>query len=151
MSASVNKVILLGYLGADPDCKVTPTGVSVATISVATNEVWKDKEGNKKEETDWHRCVIWRKLAEIAGQYLHKGSRVYLEGKQKTRSWEDKDGIKRYVTEVVVDNFKMLDTKGEGKGVPPPDEAPAETCHETTQAESQAPIASEPTDDDLPF
>ena len=153
-SATVNKVTLLGYLGADPDFKTTPSGAVVATFNIATNQVWKDKDGNKKEETDWHRCVAWRKLAEIIGEYLHKGSRVYLEGRLKSRSWEDKDGLTRYITEVIVGELKMLDSKGDGKGnyVPPPDEAPVETYHETTQAESQAPVpANAPTDDDLPF
>ena len=152
-SASVNKVILLGYLGASPELKYTTSGVAVATFNLATNESWKDKDGNKKEETDWHRVVVWRKLAEIVAQYLHKGSRVYLEGKQKTRSWEDKDGIKRYTTEVIVENFKMLDSKGDGKGnIPPPEEPPAETYHQPADTQQQAPVpVNAPSEDDLPF
>ena len=151
---TLNRVELIGRLGADPELKYTPSGAAVVTFNVATNRVWKDQAGQKVEKTDWHRCVAWRKLAEIIGEHLHKGSRVYLEGRQESRSWEDKEGVTRYITENVIDELQMLDIKGEGKGayVPPPDEAPAETYHETTQAESLAPVpANAPTEDDLPF
>ena len=141
---SVNKVILIGNLGSDPELKYTPSGAAVTNFNVATNEVWNDKDGNKQERTEWHRVVLWRKLAEIAGEYLKKGSKVYLEGRLQTRSWEDKDGVKRYTTEVVADNMTMLDAKSEdgdsSSGVfsaPPPSEAPA-------AADSGA-------EDDLPF
>ena len=139
---SVNKVILIGNLGSDPELKYTPSGAAVTNFNVATNEIWNDKDGNKQERTEWHRVVLWRKLAEIAGEYLKKGSKVYLEGRLQTRSWEDKDGVKRYTTEVVADNMTMLDAKGEGgsssvSSAPPPSEAP--------------PAADSGAEDDLPF
>ena len=101
MSRSLNKVQLIGNLGKDPELKYTPSGVAVATFSIATSESWKDQEGNQQEKTEWHNIVAWRKLAEICGEYLKKGKKVYLEGKLQTRNYE-KDGIKRYVTEIVV-------------------------------------------------
>ena len=143
---SVNKVILIGNLGSDPELKYTPSGAAVTNFNVATNEVWNDKDGNKQERTEWHRVVLWRKLAEIAGEYLKKGSKVYLEGRLQTRSWEDKDGVKRYTTEVVADNMTMLDAKGEGgsssgaSSAPPPSEVPP-----------AAPAADSGAEDDLPF
>ncbi len=121
--ARLNKVMLIGHLGGDPELKYTPGGQAVATFSVATNEVYKDKEGNQQERTDWHRIVVWSKQAEIAAEYLKKGRLVYLEGRLQTRSWNDKDGNKRYTTEVVALNFQMLDRKTEGGGtpdIPPP-------------------------------
>lgn len=105
-----NKVILVGNLGKDPDLRYTPNGASVVTFSVATSERFKDKTGEKREETTWHNVVAWNQLAEICGQYLKKGSKVYLEGKIKNRSY-DKDGITRYVSEVVVDQMEMLGDK----------------------------------------
>ncbi len=107
----VNKVILIGNLGADPDLRYTPSGAAVATLSIATNEVWKDNEGNQQQKTEWHRVVLWRKLAEVAGQYLKKGSQVYIEGRLQTRSWDDKDGVKRYTTEIIGNNMQMLGRK----------------------------------------
>ncbi len=123
MARGLNKVMLIGHLGGDPELKYTPGGQAVATFSVATNEVYKDKEGNQQERTDWHRIVVWSKQAEIAAEYLKKGRLVYLEGRLQTRSWNDKDGNKRYTTEVVALNFQMLDRKTEGGGtpdIPPP-------------------------------
>lgn len=111
---TVNKVTLIGRLGADPEIKYTSSGTSVANFNIATNEVWKDKEGNTQERTEWHRIVAWQKPAEIISQYLKKGSRVYLEGKLQTRDWEDKDGIKRYTTEVVVDKVEFLESSDSG-------------------------------------
>ena len=114
---SLNKVQLIGNLGKDPELSYTPSGVAVAKFSIATGERWKDQEGNMQERTDWHNIVAWRKLAEICGQYLKKGSKVYLEGKLQTRSWDDKTtGAKRYATEVVADDLIMLDSKGGGGG-----------------------------------
>ncbi len=127
----VNKVILIGNLGADPELKYTPSGVPVVNFSLATSESWTDKGGERQERTEWHRIVLWRKLAEIAGQYLRKGSKIYVEGKLQTRSWDDQSGQKRYTTEVVVNDMQMLDQRGEtsgggGEGVPPtPPEPPA--------------------------
>jgi len=105
---TVNKVILIGNLGSDPEVKTTPSGVQVANFSLATSESWTDKaSGEKKEKAEWHRLVLWRRLAEIAGQYLKKGAKIYIEGKLETRSWEDKEGQKRYTTEVIVDKLEM--------------------------------------------
>lgn len=118
-SRGLNKVMLIGHLGGDPELKYTPGGQAVATFSVATNEVYKDKDGNQQERTDWHRIVVWNKLAEIAGEYLKKGQQVYVEGQLRSRSWQDKDGNKRYVTEVVAQAFNMLGRKGEGGGSAP--------------------------------
>ena len=107
---SVNKAILIGNLGKDPEVKFMPNGDAVCNFSIATSESWTDKAGAKQEKTEWHNIVIFRKVAEIAGKYLKKGSTVYLEGKLQTRSWE-KDGVTRYSTEVIADNMKMLGGK----------------------------------------
>ena len=107
----VNKAILIGRLGKDPDVKYTADGTMVITFSLATTEQWKDKNGDKIQETEWHNIVTWKKLAEICGEYLKKGSLCFIEGRIQTRSWEDKDGIKRYTTEIVASNMKMLDGK----------------------------------------
>ena len=120
---TVNKVILIGRLGQDPELKYTQSGTAVANISIATNEVWKGKDGATQDRTEWHRLVLWGKLAEIAEKYLKKGQQAYFEGKLQTRSWEDKDSVKRYTTEIVVNNMQLLGTKsdngGSGKGSPP--------------------------------
>ncbi len=115
MSHGLNKAQLIGHLAKDPEIKVTAGGSSVATVNLATNESYKDKNGEQVEKTEWHRLVIWGKQAEIAGEYLKKGQQVYVEGKLQTRSWDDKDGVKHYTTEVVVFNFLMLGSKGESK------------------------------------
>ena len=139
--ASVNKVILLGNLGEDPDLKYTPGGQAVVNMSLATSRKWKDKNDEKREETEWHKIVAWGKLAEICGEYLKKGSSVYVEGRLQTRKWEDKEGIDRWTTEINIFELQMLGKKGEGDGGgnreprPPQDDAP-----ETFEA-----------DDDLPF
>lgn len=117
--ASLNKVILIGNLGKDPDVRyVAGGGDAVTTITLATTDTWKDKNsGEKREATEWHRVVFFRKLAEIAGQYLKKGSQVYIEGSLKTRKWQDKDGQERYTTEIVADEMKMLGSRqGSGDG-----------------------------------
>ncbi len=108
----INKVILIGNLGKDPELRYTSSGVAVASFTLATNESWKDPEGNVQERTQWHNIVAWRKLAEICGEYLKKGSKVYLEGKLQYRNYDDKNGVKRYVTEIVLDELIMLDSKG---------------------------------------
>ena len=124
----VNKVILVGNLGADPELKYLPSGVPVVNFSLATSESWTDKDGERQERTEWHRLVLWRKLAEIAEKYLRKGSKLYVEGKLQTRSWDDQSGQKRYTTEVVVNDMQMLDGRsdmsGGGDSVPPPSEPP---------------------------
>jgi single-strand DNA-binding protein len=113
----VNKVILIGNLGRDPEVRSTPSGQPVASFSMATSRRWKDKNGNKQEETEWHNIVVWGKQAEIAGQYLKKGKQIYLEGRLQTRSWDDKQsGEKKYRTEVVCDNFQMLGQRGDSEG-----------------------------------
>lgn len=108
MAKGVNKVILVGNLGQDPEVKYMPNGNAVTNISIATSESWKDQSGQPQERTEWHRIVMFRKLAEIAGQYLRKGSQVYLEGKLQTRKWQDQNGQDRYTTEVVADQMQML-------------------------------------------
>lgn len=110
--ASVNKVILMGGLGRDPEVRYMPNGEAVANFSIATTETWKDKQGARQEKTEWHNIVTYRKLAEIVGEYLKKGSQIYLEGKLQTRKWE-KDGITRYSTEIIMDEMKMLGGKPE--------------------------------------
>jgi single-strand DNA-binding protein len=114
---SVNKVTLLGNLGKDPEVKFTPQGTPVAKLALATNERFKDKEGQWQDRTEWHNVVLWQRLAEIAGEYLKKGSKVYIEGKLQTRSWEDKQsGQKKYMTEVVANDLVLLGGRGEGGG-----------------------------------
>ena len=108
MGKSLNRAQLIGHLGKDPELKYTQNGTAVATFSIATSESWKDKDGNVTERTEWHNIVAWRKLAEICGEWLKKGKRVYIEGKIQTRSYE-KDGIKKYITEIVADDMIMLD------------------------------------------
>ena len=114
---SINKVILIGNLGKDPEVKYTPQGTPVAKITLATNERWKDKEGNWQDRTEWHNVVLWQRLAEIAGEYLKKGGKVYIEGRLQTRSWDDKQtGQKKYMTEVVANDLVLLGGRGEGAG-----------------------------------
>ena len=115
MSRGINKAIIVGNLGQDPDTKYTGSGNAITTISVATSESWVDKNsGEQKTETEWHRVVFYNKLAEIAGQYLKKGSKVYVEGKIKTRKWQDNDGHDRYSTEINAKEMQMLDSSSEG-------------------------------------
>ena len=110
----VNKVILVGNLGRDPEVRSTTSGQQVATFSIATSRKWKDREGNRQEQTEWHNIVCWGRQAEVAGQYLTKGKQIYVEGRLQTRSWDDKQsGEKKYKTEVVCDNFQMLGSRGD--------------------------------------
>ena len=116
MARGINKVILIGNLGTDPEVRYMPQGGAVANLTVATSESWTDKATNeKKEQTEWHRVVIYQRLAEIAGEYLRKGSKVYIEGKLKTRKWQDKDGVERYTTEIIANELQMLDGRSEGQ------------------------------------
>lgn len=116
MARGINKVILIGNLGTDPEVRYMPQGGAVANLTVATSESWTDKATNeKKEQTEWHRVVIYQRLAEIAGEYLRKGSKVYIEGKLKTRKWQDKDGVERYTTEIIANELQMLDGRGDGQ------------------------------------
>ena len=135
---SVNKVVLVGHLGGDPETRFLPSGAAVANFNLATNESWKDTNGEFQDKTEWHRCVMFGKSAELAGDLLKKGQLAYIEGKLQTRNWEDKDGVKRYTTEVVCDMFTMLGRKMDG----------AETQERPKPNESEdSPLE----DDDLPF
>lgn len=116
MARGINKVILVGNMGNDPEVRYTPAGAAVTTISIATTENWKDKEGNKQEKTEWHRVVFFSRLAEIAGEYLKKGSQVYIEGKLRTNKWQDKDGQDRYTTEILANEMQMLGGRNESGG-----------------------------------
>nr|DAG82072.1 MAG TPA: Single strand binding protein [Caudoviricetes sp.] len=149
--AGINKVIIVGFLGNDPDVRTMPNGESVVNISVATSESWTDKNsGEKKEVTEWHRIVIYRKLAEIAAQYLHKGSQVYVEGRLKTRKWQDNNGQDRYSTEIQCDNFQMLG----GRNQDAAQNQPSKQQDKQQKAQSK-PQQSEPPmdafDDNIPF
>lgn len=110
--ASVNKVILVGNLGKDPETRYMPNGEAVTNITLATTDTWKDKNGEKQERTEWHRVTFYRKLAEIAGEYLKKGRQVYVEGRLETRKWQDKEGKDRYTTEIIASEMQMLGTRG---------------------------------------
>ena len=111
----INKAMLIGRLGKDPEVRYTPDGTMVTNFNLATDEQWKDKSGEKVQKTEWHRIVTFGKLAEICGNYLVKGKLVFVEGRIQTRSWEDKDGVKRFTTEIVASNMQMLDSKGQSK------------------------------------
>ncbi|HUD08798.1 MAG TPA: single-stranded DNA-binding protein [Candidatus Saccharimonadales bacterium] len=116
---SLNKVLLIGNLTRDPELRSTPSGQSVANFAIATNRVWKDPQsGEKKEAVEFHNIVVWRRLAEIAGQYLRKGSKIFLEGRLQTRSWQDQSGTKKYMTEIIAENMQMLDRKPQGGNAP---------------------------------
>jgi single-strand DNA-binding protein len=138
--ASVNKVILVGHLGSDPEVRYTPSGKAVANFSLATTERFTNKEGEKEERTEWHKIVAWARLGEICGEYLTKGSQVYIEGRLQTRNWEDRDGNKRYTTEIVAQAMQMLGG-GSKKGG---EVASVEESHP-----SEEPISIP--DDDIPF
>lgn len=116
MAGGINKVILVGNLGQDPEVRYMPNGNAVANIRIATSESWKDQQGQRQERTEWHSVVMFRKLGEIAGQYLKKGSKVYIEGKLQTRKWQDQNGNDRYTTEIVADQMQMLDSRGGQQG-----------------------------------
>lgn len=136
--------MLIGNLGKDPELRYTTSGVAVATFSLATSDSWKDQEGNQQERTEWHNIVTWRKLAEICGEWLKKGKKVYIEGRIQTRSYDDKNtGQKRYITEIVADSLIMLDGGGGARN------ASAESTS-ASQAEAE-PAAAQSQDDDLPF
>ena len=117
-SRGVNKVILVGNLGNDPEVRYMPNGNAVANLSLATSESWKDQQGNMQERTEWHRVTMYRRLAEVVGEYLKKGSQIYIEGKLQTRKWQDQQGQDRYTTEIIADQMQMLGGRGEGQGAP---------------------------------
>ena len=141
--ASLNKVILIGNLGQDPSARYMSNGDAVTNITLATTDTWKDKNGEKQEKTEWHRCTFYRKLAEIAGEYLKKGSQVYVEGKITTRKWTDKEGIERYTTEIIASSMKMLGSKSGDSGH---SEAPA-----NPRNNAQSGTGFDDMDDDIPF
>lgn len=156
-SRGVNKVILVGNVGQDPETRYLPDGTACTTISVATSEVWNNKQtGNEESRTEWHRCVFWGRLAEVVAEYVRKGSKLYIEGKLQTRSWEQ-DGVKRYATEIVAREMQMLDSRNSGEagaggrggnahagqGVGSPETAPS-----GQQADS---FDDDPFNDDIPF
>ena len=141
MAGSVNKVILIGNLGQDPELRYMPSGDPVASFSMATTDQFKDKDGNQQKKTEWHKIVAFKRLAEICGEYLKKGSSVYIEGRIQTRNWEDKDGVKRYSTEIIANSMQMLGRKGDtgdSDYVQPPEQ-------------NSNSNKSEGSDDDLPF
>ncbi len=152
--ASVNKVILVGNLGKDPETRYMPNGDQVTNVTIATSESWKDKNsGEQKEATEWHRVVFFRRLAEIAGQYLKKGSQVYIEGRLRTRKWQGQDGQDRYTTEIHADEMKMLG-KREGMGDAPPRESGGGRPAARPQAQgAPAPMGGGfgDVEDDIPF
>ncbi len=156
MARGVNKVILIGNLGNDPETKFLPSGGAVTNVSLATSESWKDKQtGQMQERTEWHRVVFFNKLAEIAGEYLKKGSKVYVEGSLRTRKWQGQDGQDRYTTEIVVSEMQMLDGRGEGGGAQPRQggySAPAQSGAAPAAAAGGGYAApSGDFDDDIPF
>lgn len=155
--ASVNKVILVGNLGRDPETRYMPDGAAITNISIATTSTWKDKSGEKQEATEWHKVAFFGKLAEIAGEYLKKGSSVYVEGKLRTRKWQDKDGQDKYTTEVMAESLQMLGARGGGR-----DSDDAGRDHSSSPRSAagrgQKPLAASPKsssfddmDDDIPF
>jgi len=146
----LNKAILIGNLGADPETRYMQDGTCVCNIRLATTERFKDKSGERQERTEWHRVVLWGKLGEIANQYLHKGSQVYIEGRIETRKWTDRDGNDRYTTEIRAREMKMLGGRGEGAAAPKPQEAVAEAPSNDPFADAPA-FNDVPADDDIPF
>ena len=156
MARGVNKVILIGNLGRDPEVRYSPSGSAVANVTLATSESWKDKNsGEKQEKTEWHRVVFFGRLAEIAGEYLKKGSQVFVEGRLQTRKWQDKEGKDRYTTEIVANEMQMLGSRG-GAGVP----NDSFNQDQPSAAESSAPVGAKKAssaavagdfDDDIPF
>ena len=163
MAKSVNKVILVGNLGKDPEVKFTPSGMQVAKFSIATNEGYKDKSGQWQERTEWHNIVAWARLAEIIGEYVKKGSKVYIEGRLQTRSWDDKtSGQKKYMTEVVANDLVLLGGRGEGGGeytgssrgssASSASSSGGNNFDQSAPEPEHAPVGSSPiTDEDIPF
>ena len=150
--ASVNKVIIIGNLGKDPETRYMPNGDAVTNITVATTDTWKDKNGEKQEKTEWHRVTFYRKLAEIAGEYLKKGRPVYIEGRLETKKWTDKQGIERYTTDIIASDMKMLGSKPEG-GTTREDDHYAEAPQEKREPRKATAGAGafDDMDDDIPF
>ena len=148
--ASINKVILIGHLGRDPENRYLPSGEQVTSISVATTESWKDKSSNKQEQTEWHRISFFGKLAEIAGQYLKKGSQVYVEGRIRTRKYTDRDGVERYQTQIIADTMQMLGSKQDGSTQPAGTKRPAQH-NSYAEAKQTGRMPASDMDEDIPF
>lgn len=149
MARGVNKVILVGNLGRDPETRAMPSGMSVCNLNIATSESWKDRQsGEQQERTEWHRVALFGRLAEVAGEYLHKGSQVYIEGSLRTRKWQDKQGVERYTTEIIASDMQMLGGRGGGGGAAP--EAPRERG-EMEPAGAASGAERDEFDDDIPF
>ncbi|MEE4377101.1 MAG: single-stranded DNA-binding protein [Candidatus Competibacteraceae bacterium] len=158
MAKGINKVILIGNLGKDPDVRYMPSGRAVANLTLATTDSWKDKQtGERQERTEWHNLVFYSPLAEIAGEYLRKGSQIYVEGRLQTRKWQDKNsGQDRYTTEIVVNDMQMLGGRGGGSASFEPRETPRAATQENTPPTKPAPSLQPPAtdndfDDDIPF
>ena len=148
MARGVNKVIIVGNLGQEPDTRYMPSGSAVTNISVATNESYKDKTtGEQVDRTEWHRVAFFNRLAEIAGEYLHKGSQVYVEGRLRTRKWQDKDGHDRYTTEIIADQMQMLGGRGGSPDMP----SQSQGNFQPSRAANAAPAPEPEFDDDIPF
>ncbi len=145
--ASVNKVILIGNLGSDPEMRRTQSGQTVANFNLATNERWTSKDGERNEKTEWHRLVVWGRQAEICEQYLRKGSPIFIEGRLQTRQWDDREGNRRYTTEVVVQNMQMLSRAGERSDAP----AGGPSYSEESYPEQQPVKSGTPQEDEVPF
>lgn len=156
MAGGINKAILIGNLGNDPDIRYTANGAAVVNISIATSESWRDKEtGDQQERTEWHRVVFLGRLAEIVGEYLHKGSKVYVEGRIQTSKWQDKEGNDRYTTEIVAREMQMLDSRSGGSAsidsTPPQQNARPNAGENPAPAKPQQPGPTADLDDDIPF
>mgnify|MGYP001456294444 CR=1 FL=1 len=146
----INRVILVGRLGRDPEMRQTGTGTPVVNFSVATDRVWKNKNGEQEKQTEWHKIIAWGRLAEICNEYLTKGKQVYIEGRLQTNEWEDKDGNKRYTTEVVANEMKMLGTRSE-EGYTSPSEQASSHTSPSEQGSKGGEMDSGLTEDDIPF
>lgn len=152
MARGINKVILVGNLGRDPEVKYTANGAAITNITVATSESWNDRQtGERQEKTEWHRVVFFRRLAEIAGEYLRKGSQVYIEGKLQTRKWQDQNGQDRYTTEIVANEMQMLGSRGSEAGSRPPQGSGFRSSPEAEPKTADAQGGNDFTDDDIPF
>ena len=151
-SRGINKVILVGNLGNDPETRYLPSGGAVTNISVATSDSWKDKQsGQLQERTEWHRIVFFNRLAEIAAEYLKKGSKVYLEGSLRTRKWQDKSGQDRYTTEIVAGEMQMLDSRGAGLDVAGFEQVRQESAEKNPSHSEKVNLTDNISDDDIPF
>lgn len=151
MARGINKVILVGNLGREPETRFTPDGLAVTNLAIATSEGWKDKNtGQMQERTEWHRVVLYARLAEVASEYLKKGSKVYIEGKLRTNKWQDKSGNDRYTTEIIASEMQMLDSRGAGGNNG--GYTPTQSSNQSSPSQQQQPsMANDDFDDDIPF